>query len=120
MDVTVVDTDNPRREPGEKPPDSENFVSAYVSNAAGEQFKTLSLPDKVISNLLDFRNNDYHNNPSQVTLTPIGGVGLSQSEGGSSSFSFGYNPAPPTTMLGATVNMADIQIKEQGAISKDP
>lgn len=91
-----MDTDNKNRESGEKSPVEDKFVSSYVTNPTGEHFWTLSLPDNVISNFLDFCTNDFHNNASQNTLTPIGGVGFAQSDGGLSSFRFGYDPTPLT------------------------
>lgn len=72
IDTTVVDTENKIIEPGEKSPIEDTFVSSYASNPTGVQYKTLSLPNNVISNLLDFQTNNYYN-----THMSIGGVGNS-------------------------------------------
>lgn len=49
----------------------------------------------------------------------IGGVGNAKSEGELSNFHFGYVLTSPNTLLGSTVNMTSITLKDKGAISKN-
>lgn len=120
MDTTVVDTEATTKETGEKSPETDKFVSSYVTdNATGKIYRTLSLPDNVIANLLDFNTNNYSNNAQLNTQVQTGGVANSQTGGELSSPRSGYVTTPPNTMVGTIVNMNAITLKNTGTVRKN-